>query len=256
MSKPFSPPREVLAAHHHGLATPEEVVRSLIAYDNWVVPVFWMSWWRTTFANIALFGNETELPPDELWLFTDLDAAELAAATGAHLGCYATGPTGREVFRRLNDRWSWHVRVNPCSPAEATWSLGKSDAHWATIWSDTFDLEELLAQRPNPDPKAKLHQILGFRWYVVLMRKSDGAIVTLTYDRPNEIIAIFTASDKVRALLDHLYPTAQDRDQFDTRMVSGMELFASIREDNFRGKVAINPNAVGAEFVIDLANFG
>jgi hypothetical protein len=254
MSRPSAPPREALSAYHQGEASLEAVVHSLIAYDRWVVPVIWMGWWRTTFGDVTIFSQETRLPASELWLFTDFEAANEAASHGAMLGAYATGPPGIEVFRRLNDRWTWNVRVNPCSPREATFFLSQEEAHLPTVWSDVFELEETLKQRSHPDPDARLKQVLDFRWYLYLLRKSDDAIVTFTDDSRVEMAPLFTGRDNVNAYLDRLYPTEQAREELDMRVASGEQVVGAMLNLNFTGRVVINPAGPAASFLIDLGN--
>ncbi|HJR08558.1 MAG TPA: hypothetical protein VJ842_14965 [Pyrinomonadaceae bacterium] len=188
---------QMLTAYSEGRANVNDVMRALVSHRGWLVPtlLFAQSGEQTRRVdNMTIFGAETRLPPGELWIFTDREAADVAQAAGASLGAYAGGIAGTELFRSINPEIET-VRVNPYSPRERTWIFSEGCAsEVGKIWADAIALEESFEQwrqTGNPDKTA----VGNYRAFLVFDH-SSGPIVTL----PNQggmssPAAAFTAPD-------------------------------------------------------------
>jgi hypothetical protein len=228
--------KEVLVAYSQGRATRDAVMRSLVGYRGWLVPALWMISWRPGSDTLIIYGDTTRLPPGEVWVFTDHDAASLAANAGAQLGAYAADIPGTEIFRRLDQKWT--VRVNPGSPAEEAWFISRDASALASNWCDAVELEEALAQIPHPDPEALMKLVLAYKWFVVLLRKSDHGVVTFTDESRTEVAPLFTTNDNCTNFLDKFSPAEQE--QVHSACVVGARVFEAVRENKLIGKVVIN----------------
>jgi hypothetical protein len=118
--------RELLVNYSQRAATRAEVLRSLVSFQGWIVPV--VQFHEELFTNkdpptaelehdVILYSKEVRLPQDQLWLFTDHEAACRARDQGVLLGMCEAGVAGTEIFSNLNPEWE-RVTVNPGSPAE------------------------------------------------------------------------------------------------------------------------------------------
>ena len=174
--------KDVLVAYSRGLATIEAVMRSLIRHRTWLAPAVWMAGWRDHLGTVIRFGDATQLPPGEVWLFTDLAAVSLASASiaecpGAELGLYAAEVPGLDIFRKLDGKWD--INVNPGSPC------GGALVFQAGRLRPGGDVvrRRRAGRRHRPDPptdaRAFLERAFPYRWFLVPQRKSDNGLVTL-----------------------------------------------------------------------------
>ncbi|HEX8186721.1 MAG TPA: hypothetical protein VF586_00090, partial [Pyrinomonadaceae bacterium] len=109
---------QMLTAYGAGRANFNDVMRALVSHRGWFVPLalFGRDGGPDRRADsILMLGAEMLVPPGELWVFTDEEAARLAQAKGASLGTYAGRVAGTELFRAVGPD-SQTVRVNPGSP--------------------------------------------------------------------------------------------------------------------------------------------
>ncbi|MDQ1610529.1 MAG: hypothetical protein QOG00_460 [Pyrinomonadaceae bacterium] len=192
---------QMLSAYSEGRANTNDVMRALVSYRGWLVPSLLAAQFAVqggeqtrSVDNMTSFGGETQLPPGELWIFTDREAAEIAQAAGASLGLYAGGIAGTELFRSIHPNIET-VRVNPYSPRERTWVFSQGSASQVgKLWADAITLEESfeqLRQTGKPD-KTVVSNYPAF----LVFDHSSGPIVTL----PNQggmsnPAAAFTAPD-------------------------------------------------------------
>lgn len=201
-----SEPVQKLVAYSEGRASMSEVVRSLISHHKWLVPAaFAAQGFEETRAveSMEILSTEAQLPPDELWIFTDSEAAHVAQAKGAMLGAYTGGIFGTEVFRKIKPEIKM-VRVNPGSPRERTWMFQDGGGiEVAKIWADAIALEESFErwrQTGEPDREA----VMNYRGFMTF-DNSSGQVVTL----PNQggmssPAAAFTAPDCADTFLSEL----------------------------------------------------
>ncbi|HEY9401705.1 MAG TPA: hypothetical protein VIQ24_03350 [Pyrinomonadaceae bacterium] len=197
---------QILTAYSEGRANADDVMRALVSHRGWLVPASLVAQsgeQAGVVDNITMYGAETRLPPGELWIFTDREAADLAQAAGASLGAYAGGIAGTKLFRSI-DPDTKTVRVNPYSPRERTWIFSEGSATGAgRIWADAITLEENFErwrQTGNPDKTA----VGSYRAFLVF-NHSSGPVITL----PNQggmsnPAAAFTAPDCADMFLSKL----------------------------------------------------
>ncbi len=192
-----SDPVRMLVAFSEGAVEMNDVVRSLVSYHDWLVPLGFAARGveeTRAVASMEILSTEAQLPPDKLWVFTDREAAHLAQAKGALLGTYVGGIAGTELFRNIGA----HIKtvfVNPGSPTARTWMFQDGGGIEVTkSWADAIALEESFArwaQTGTPDHAA----LLNYRAFMTF-DFSSGRVVTL----PNQggmsnPAAAFTAPD-------------------------------------------------------------
>jgi hypothetical protein len=196
----------ILTAYSEGRANANDVMRALVSHRSWLVPALLVApggEQAGVVDNLTLFSAETLLPPGELWIFTDRQAAEIAQAAGASLGAYAGGVAGTKLFRSIDPNIET-MRVNPHSPREQTWIFSEGSASGVGgIWADAIALEEKFdewRQTGNPDKTA----VGNYRAFLVF-NHSTGPVITL----PNQSgmsnpAAVFTAPDCADMFLSKL----------------------------------------------------
>jgi hypothetical protein len=197
---------QILIAFSEGRANANDVMRALVSHRGWLVPATLVaeSGEQAGVAdNLTMFSAETRLPPGELWIFTDREAADLAQAAGASLGAYAGGVAGTKLFSRISPD-AKTVRVNPYSPRERTWTFSEGSASQVGgIWADAIALEENFErwrQTGSPDKTA----VGNYRAFLVFNHTS-GPVITLPNQggMSNPAVA-FTAPDCADMFLSKL----------------------------------------------------
>jgi hypothetical protein len=228
----LSEPVRVLTDYSQKLAGADEVMRALAGHKGWLVPalMFARAQGRDLVLDkrMVLFSAETRLPPDELWVFTDLAAAQRAQAAGALLGPYASDVAGTELFGKI-DEGLRIVRVNPYSPAEQGWQFHHGSYELAEIWAQVIALEE---SYENSD-EAFYEAVARFPAFLIFNGPS-GYVITL----PNQggmrnPAAVFTSPDCADAFLARL--TDEQRQGFERAVVDGMTLIKRLPEQEIDG---------------------
>ncbi|MGB8506990.1 MAG: hypothetical protein WCD76_01165 [Pyrinomonadaceae bacterium] len=225
----MSGPVPMLVAYSAERASVNDVMRSLVSHQGWLVPLGFFAQSgeeHRVVESTYVLSSETSLPPDGLWIFTDREAAYVAQAKGASLGTYAGGIRGTELFRKVAPGTK-SVYVNPGSPTERTWMFQDGGGIEAgKIWADAIALEESFEgwrQTGKPDATA----VRNYRAFLVF-NHSSGPIITL----PDQMgmsnpAAAFTAPDCA--------------DMFLTKL--GEEQRAAMRQAVVGGDVLINEAA-------------
>lgn len=197
---------QMLTAYGEGRANVNDVMRALVSYRGWLVPLFLFAQGgeqNRKADRVLMLSPEAQLPPGELWVFTDAEAAGIAQAKGALLGAYAGNMSGTELFRKIDPNFQT-VRVNPGSPRERGWLFQEGSASSVgKIWADAVALEESFGEwqeTGQPDKAA----VMNYRAFMTF-DFSTGPIVTL----PNQgglssPAAAFTAPDCADAFLSKL----------------------------------------------------
>ncbi|MDT5158711.1 MAG: hypothetical protein QOH51_3068 [Acidobacteriota bacterium] len=240
---------QMLTAYSEGRANANDVMRSLVSHRGWLVPALLVAQsgeQGRVLDNMTLFGAETRLPPGELWIFTDREAAELAQAAGALLGAYASGIAGTELFRGINPSTPT-VRVNPYSPRERTWIFSEGSAsEVGKIWADAIALEESFEQwrqTGQPDRMA----VSNYRAFL-LFNHSSGPVVTLPNQggMSNPAVA-FTAPDCAEMFLSKL--SEEQRAEMQQAVAGGEVLIERAPQLGIDG-LLFNPFGPGASYAL------
>ena len=231
-TEPLSEPVRVLTDYSQKRAGTHEVMRALAGHKGWLAPalMFARAEGRDLVLDkrMVLFSAETRLPPDELWVFTDLAAAQRAQAAGALLGPYAADVAGTELFGKIDESLRI-VRVNPYSPAEQGWQFHHGSYELAEIWAQVIALEESFE---NSD-EAFYEAVARFPAFLIFNGPS-GYVITL----PNQggmrnPAAVFTSPDCADAFLARL--TDEQRQGFEQVGVDGMTLIKRLPEQEIDG---------------------
>lgn len=244
---------QMLTAYGEGRANVNDVMRALVSYRGWLVPLFLFAQGgeqnRVT-DNVLILSPEAHLPPGELWIFTDAEAAGIAQAKGASLGAYAGDMAGTELFRKVD--WNFQtVRVNPGSPRERGWLFQEGSAsEVGKIWADAIALEESFGEwqrTGQPDETA----VMNYRAFMTF-DFSSGPIVTL----PNQgglssPAATFTAPDCADAFLSKL--SEEQRAGIKSVTIDGRTLFEKSPQLGIDG-LMINIFGPGATYAFPFNN--
>ncbi|MFL6255288.1 MAG: hypothetical protein ACJ74T_09705 [Pyrinomonadaceae bacterium] len=243
-------PTDVLAAFGEGRANAHDVMRALVSHRGWLVPLGFLAECRGDGAradSILILSHEAQVPPGNLWLFTDEEAALLAQSKGAMLGAYASGMSGTELFGAVGSQYQT-VYVNPGSPPARTWLFQEGSAtDVGSLWAAAVALEESFAgwqATGEPDLRA----LEGYRAFTVYNHAS-GPVITLPGrgGMSNPAVA-FTAPDCAEAFLKLL--SEEQRAQMRPAMSDGKSLLG----DTLRGidGLLFNPFGPGATYALPL----
>ena len=245
-------PAQVLAAYGAGEADMHDVMRALVSHRGWYVPLGFLAECRgdgSRADSVLILSNESQVPPGNLWLFTDEAAALLAQSKGAVLGAYAGRMPGTELFGAVGPEHRT-VYVNPGSTPTRTWVFQEGSAAEAGgLWAAAVALEESFARwqmTGEPDLSA-LEDYPGF----VLYNFASGPVVTL----PNQggmsnPAAAFTTPDCAGAFLRLL--GEEQRAQLRQVTIDGKSLLENLP----RGidGLLFNPFGPGATYSLPFAD--
>lgn len=133
---PFA--RGVLTQHARGHVSVDGVMRALMSFDDWLVPVALMA--RGPEPRVAdalvVFSQEQQLPAGEAWLFTDREAADRVAAKWPTLGTYQAGVAALDWARQLAGSGLTIVKVNPGGPREEYWGITSGAFALTLEWAE------------------------------------------------------------------------------------------------------------------------
>lgn len=236
-------PLVALRAFSKKSATQHDVMRSLMAYPDWHVPaaVTFEIPERDYYEAIYKFREPTNVPPGQIWIFTDYPAALRAQSAGAFLGPYFTSVLGTEVFSHLNSKWD-RVLVNPGSPQEMSWFFGNSGFPIATEWAKAIALEEVLAKATDAQPFGSLPQALAFEVFALFTQGEDGGVAGIPGENGRQSAVGFTTPDCSQAFLDRIDPRL--RGGLNRILLSGTELAENLPTIGI-DEIVINPLGPG-----------
>ena len=209
-------PRDVLVAFSKKEASMHAVMRALVEYDGWLVPIHGVTDMQGQHVAVdypvVMFSQQLSVPLDKLLVFTDRAQAELAAAKYGRevLGLYAEKVPGAVLFKRLEGQSLSAVqelRVNPASSVEHQWFIGRGGFTLSGAWADAVALERKLA-----DIDESLFSALkNYEGWWVPVAKSDKTIVQAeTSAGPHAFV--FTAPDEYERFVAKLGPRASQVD--------------------------------------------
>lgn len=229
------PIRQVLINYANKTANDDMVVRALMSHTGWFVPIYSLDAKEANqaFDKVIIFSTEAKIYNNQLWIFTDEQAARTAAEKVPEMGQYVGPVPGIKVFKTLNNRFA-SVEVNPGSPRPETWFIGNEAFTLAHIWACAVELEQALLNRQQ-----NLLQLMrDFPGYFFLINKEARTPVYITMQRTSgNFAAAFTAPDHWEAFFNSMPP--QQRAQFSAVNVSGTELFNYMQQMDVAG-LAIN----------------
>ncbi len=169
----------------------DAVMRALVAHDGWFVPALHadQAWGHSVFDEMIDF--DAAPPQSVLTVFTDRDAARLAADRS--LGPYVGPVSGALLMRSLTGHCE-AVLVNPASPTEHQWYIAASGFDIARTWSTAVGVERALAARgAGPVPAA---QLLDHTYQLLLEELSQAPVRVFLPDHDGSFAVCFTAADR------------------------------------------------------------
>lgn len=191
-------PDSALSAFARKKATKDQLLRALCEYDKWFVPISVanLAMSNRTFECLSVWGAQSKVPADHLYLFTDVEAGQRAAKV-AQLGPYASPVPGAGLFTHLPNTFS-EVHVNPGSPGERTWLIGGDWVELARRWGAAVALEKLLAGKLKGELTEALIDFPAF----TTLKRPDGGIATKPgAGKLKNPAMVFTAPDCADATL-------------------------------------------------------
>lgn len=235
-------PLDVLRRFAAKEASPDEVLRALVSHDGYFVPLgFAPRLGRTEFERLVQLSERGGPPPGELYVFTDEACLDLVVKEP--LGNFVTPVTGVELFCALGDDLV-KVKVNPGSPREHFWYLGKDAIALGRLWGQAVRLERLLADASAPK-EALWAALRTFEGFTVLVHP-NGALATVVNEGGFRNSAmVFTAPDCAAAMEPHVPGASRAH-------LRGRELFELLPRAGV-DSVAFNPVGPGARAVLPLA---
>jgi hypothetical protein len=181
----------------------ESIYRTLIEYDQWLVPLGLIHALskRDSFPTLYFLDNHSALPVDRVWIFSDFEAVLEAQRQGIEPGPCVGGVEGTELFGSLGPQWA-EVFVNPGSPVNESAYIRPHPEHGYFICSRfaaAIRLEKIADQITVKGPTASCAGIRAHEELILLLM-SDSSFLT-GYDEARTVMSllVFTAPDRLRA---------------------------------------------------------
>lgn len=242
-----------LAVYHTGFGRKvvgmSEVLRALVSHREWLVPLEMFAREgesKRRIEKMLVLGSERIAPADELWIFTDEEAALEAHAKHPLLGTYGGGMSGTELFGKIPPNVKL-VSINPGSPEKYSWYFqtgGGIEA--ARMWAKAIALEDRFAE---------WEQIGAFdeqafdEFPCITFNRVSGGVLLLPYESGTvSRAAVFTAPDCVEKFLSRF--SESQRAQLTEATVEGAAMLKQLLELGADG-IVFNIFGPGATFVHD-----
>ena len=223
-----------------------DVFRAVVGYRNWLVPAATLTGhYGRTPARRVDYGPVAELPPGELWLFTDGDAAERAVAAGCHVGELDTGLAGVELFAGPPPGLT-AVRVNPVSPAELTWNFPPEAFAPALAWAQVLRFEQVVRDWSG-GAAVDLAAAADYPQFEAFVFPNRTVLTMPEHGGLTNPAVVCTAPDCAKAIL-HRVPEAL-RSQLQVVFTTGRELLDKLPEQGMDG-LMLNPAGPGPTFAL------
>ncbi len=214
-------PLDALAAFSKKQLEANDVMRLLVEHDDWQVPVPYLEGDQAD--SVVIYSEKFSLREDTLLVFTDRASMDVGAQKLGReaLGIYAGNVKGTKLFGGLERPALAKIKelhVNPGSPEEKRWFVGRGAFMQCGAWADAIKLERALAN-PNAQMFGELNRYDGF-W--VPIAKSDQTFVQVPMDDGKVFVFAFTAPDHYRRFIKNLGERAS---QVGSGVVPGKKLF-------------------------------
>lgn len=250
---PMSRPRAVRLAQARGDADTNEVLRAFMSHKEWLAPISLFEGAEVADARKISLGPRTQVPNDEVWIFTEQGTAIQATRNGTLLGTYVTGVRGDALFRRLPEVASYVV-VNGGGFEDDRLDFDRSGFQRLVGWAEAVSLERALAKAGALDSNAELlarMRVLG-EWYLPLF--ADGRMIAKAgfegYEQPG---VACTTPDSYDAFVGALDPELQK--QVQRMVVDGEGLCAELANQEQVDALYLNPFGPGPTLTIPRSVF-
>lgn len=261
--------RELLTKHSQQVVTSAELDRAFVKNRDWIVPV--MQFREEILAksqqanpgspdaeirldhDIVLYSNDVRLPKDELWLFTDHEAATRAQHQGLLLGMCERGVDGTEIFGSLDPKWK-RVVINPGSPAQEGCVFlpnASGDPYRPLrLLANAILLEDAFQAAPQaPETMERLKQYEGFQ----ILIWNDDSTCFLHINNPAglaNVPIVCTTPDCVESVVKRLLPEQRARG-VSVIEIDGVKLLSALAEGGYDG-LSFNPMGPGFRWLLRL----
>lgn len=204
---PMSRPRAQVHARSRGEASPHALHRALVDHTQWLVPLqFFQSLHGDAMASARKmsFSPRSNVPPEQLWLFTEQGTAQQAATQGALLGTYVIGVDGVSLFGSLpSDVKSVHVNAGGFDGDLLT--LDGDALHALRAWARLVHLERGLAAHGDPRQVPELAGALqAYRTYHVPFFPDGRLIAKAGYEGYRQPVVVCTGPDSYETFVGAL----------------------------------------------------
>jgi len=147
MTAPTAPERtirDMLMQHARGEVDVDGMMRELMGFDDWLVPIAFLAAPSDgkVHDGLVMYSQQQRLPPGELWLFTDRAAADRVAPKWATLGSYVTGVSTLEWVEPLMTSGLKIVKVNPGGTRQEYWGIQSGGFEIAASWARGVAIEK------------------------------------------------------------------------------------------------------------------
>lgn len=206
----------------------DAVMRALAEHDDWFIPVALLPD-HTKFEQVVALASKGE-PPERLWLFTDDDRARAANDGRFALGVYGGGLPATQVFELLDARWPG-LEINPGSPADETWTIGREGFPLARSWARAVALERAF----HGEPAELARRLAGYDDFMVLVAE-DNSLIKLPLGSDDDPFGLaFTTPDWREDCLAKM--SAEERAAVRSVSVRGKDLFGRLDQLGVRGLI-------------------
>jgi hypothetical protein len=237
-------PKETLIAYGQQQASIEQVLRSLVSYNGWLVEASLAMhvMGETVFEHALLLGTPSSIPPDQLWFYTDKDSAHQAVSKGARLGTYVGGVPGIRLFAATPTNFD-SLSVNIGCPKDETWFIPNESFALVALWAQALALESRLVEPDSPEKFAAMRDYVG---YIFFIHPEQDAIATAVgMGGLKNPAMVFTAIDCAQAIAKK-YPHLQ------RQTADGQTLFSRLPAQGVDG-IVFNPLGPGPQAIFDLS---
>jgi len=239
----MSRPRAVRLAQARGEADTNEVLRAFMAHKEWLAPISLFEGSEVADARKLSLGSRTQVPADEIWIFSEQGTAIQATRNGTLLGCYVKGVRGDALFRRLPEVASYVV-INGGGYEDDRLDFDRSGFDQLLRWAEAVSLERALsaADAIENDPELLARMRALDAWYLPLF--GDGRMIAKAghegYDQPG--VACSTP-DSYAAFVNALDPAM--RQQVKRMVVDGKGLCVELQNQTQVDALYLNPFGPG-----------
>lgn len=230
---PKKPVQEAIAAWQAQQLTPAQLMRRLLSYREWLVPVS-----RVAEAEpgepggsegVRLRYSEDADGVRRFYLFSDAEAyAAFCEVTGeSPSGSLLLTTDGAWAINSLPLDQFHYVEVDPASP----WQISYGQQHFAALqaMAQAVRVEQaLVALRTGEEVPNALSVVLDYPRYLLVVWAAQGrtSLALAPDNRGRQLLAIFTHRDGVEAFLEEL--DEDDLRALSTLELTGRELFSRV----------------------------
>lgn len=211
------------------------VIRAALEHEDWQLPIEHhprMPGAPLVVPRLVMYGERTTAPPGELWLFSDDEHGQRAAASG-RLGTFVAGVPGTQVFRHLDK--VTRIDINPGNPKTSHFffDINEQNRGFFDLFARAVILEKQLARTSLEDPEVIL-ALRSYDGYTVLGGAAGHAMLNAM--GLTKALLAWTAPDRMASF--HQAVTAPP--ELTRQSVTGAELFGSVGAMG-AGGIILNP---------------